>query len=182
MKNIAKLFTLTLAVAVMFTSCDMSNSKTTAANNKISMDGTRGVDMVNLQGSQVSISKTDVINVTKAANAAQDDDAIKGIMRSLMGAENIAQQLDVKFHMNDEPVEEGLFVFGIEAEEEKSLTMEMFDEEGFEMAANNVINITQGNNYKALNVKSLEDGKYFFKLKDDAGKELVREVTISHKN
>ena len=182
MKNTAKFLTLTLAIAVMFTSCDMSNTKATAANTKITMEGTRGVSMVDLQGSQVSVAKADVINVTKAANAAQDDEAIKSVMRSLMGAENIAQQLDVKFHMNDEPVEEGLFVFGIEAEEEKSLTMEMFDEEGFEMAANNIININQGNNYKALNVKSLEDGKYFFKLKDDAGKELVREVTISHKN
>ena len=180
MKKVS-LFILGLTV-ILFASCNSNTTQTESTPIDINVESTRGVQTVDFQGSQVSISKTDVINVTKAANAAQDDDAIKGIMRSLMGAENIAQQLDVKFHMNDEPVEEGLFVFGIEAEEEKSLTMEMFDEEGFEMAANNVINITQGNNYKALNVKSLEDGKYFFKLKDDAGKELVREVTIAHKN
>ena len=180
MKNIAKFLTLTLAIAVFFTSCDMSNQKATAADTKIT-DGTRGVKLVDFQGSQVSIANADFINVTKAANAAQDDDAIKGIMRSLMGAENEAQLLDVKFHMSEEPVEEGLFVFGIESEEQKSLTMEMYDEEGFEMAANNKISITEGNNYKALNVTTLEDGKYFFKLKDDAGKELVREVVIARK-
>ena len=176
------LFILGLGV-MMFASCTNTTQQPESSSmSGIDVQNTRGIQMVDFQGSQVSIAKADFINVTKAANAAQDDDAIKGIMRSLMGAENEAQLLDVKFHMSEEPVEEGLFVFGIEAEEQKSLTMEMYDEEGFEMAANNKINITEGNNYKALNVKTLEDGKYFFKLKDDAGKELVREVVIAHKN
>jgi hypothetical protein len=54
----------------------------------------------------------------------------------------------------------------------------MYDEEGFEMAASNKIDLKEGKNFKALNVKSLEEGQYLFILKDDAGNELMRKVVI----
>lgn len=185
MKNITKYLLSALAIAVLFTSCDMSDQAGTAADLKstnMNMESTRGVTFVDFEGAKVSIQKADIVKVMKAENAKQNEDAISGIMGSLMAAENQAMQLDVNFSMSDEPVEEGLFVFGIETEEEKDLTLEMYDEEGFEMAANNTISVTQGNNYKALNVKSLQSGTYLFKLKDEAGKELTRKVTVDHKN
>lgn len=184
MKNITKFLLSTLAIAVLFTSCDMSNQGATAVDSKhnMNLESTRGVTLVDFEGAQVSINKADILKVAKAENAKQNEDAISGIMGSLMAAENEAMLLDVNFTMSDEPVEEGLFVFGIETEEEKDLTLEMYDEEGFEMAANNTIAVTQGNNYKALNVKSLENGTYLFKLKDESGKELTRQVTVQHKD
>jgi hypothetical protein len=182
MKNITKFLLSTLAIAVLFTSCDMSNQAATAAENKMNLESTRGIQTVDFMGSQMTIAKADIVKVVKAENAKQNEDAISGIMGNLMAAENEAMLLDVNFTMSDEPVEEGLFVFGIETEEEKNLTLEMYDEEGFEMAANNTIAVNQGNNYKALNVKSLENGTYLFKLKDEAGKELTRQVTVQHKD
>lgn len=136
---------------------------------------------VKLNGRTVKLESSDIINVKKSSDAPQDDDAMKGIMRALMGAENRPEELDVKFEMNDEPVEDGLFIFGIKAKEAKALTIEIFDEEGFEMSVSNPINIIKGKNYKALDVETLEDGKYFFLLTDGKGKELVREITIAHK-
>ena len=56
----------------------------------------------------------------------------------------------------------------------------MFDEEGYEMAANNKFEINEGSNYKALNVTSMDSGDYLFRLKDDQGRELVRTVNIAH--
>ena len=98
-----------------------------------------------------------------------------------MSAEKEAQLLDVNFTMSDEPVENGVFIFGIETENAKDLTVEMFDEEGFGMVANNKFDINEGSNYKALNVNSMESGDYIFRLKDDQGRELERSVTIDHK-
>lgn len=185
MKNIVKLLSLTLAVAVFFASCDTSNQGATASaaaiDHKVDMEGTRGVQMVDLAGSQVSIAKADILQLSEKMASNDDEDAVNNIMNNLMAAENEAQQLNINFTMSDEPVEEGLFVFGIETETEKELTLQMFDEEGYSMAANNAISVTAGNNYKALNVKSLSNGIYYFKLKDDAGKELTRKVTIDHK-
>ena len=74
-----------------------------------------------------------------------------------------------------------LFKIIDKAKEAKALTIEIFDEEGFEMSVSNPINIIKGKNYKALDVETLEDGKYFFLLTDGKGKELVREITIAHK-
>jgi hypothetical protein len=72
-----------------------------------------------------------------------------------------------------------MFIFGIQSENEKDLTIEMLDEEGFAMVANNQFKVTEGNNYKALNVQSLDNGSYNFRLKDDQGKELNRKVMIA---
>ena len=135
---------------------------------------------VKFQGQMITIEAADVINMkAMTAEESEDAQAVAGIHESLMSTEKEAQLLDVNFTMSDEPVENGMFIFGIETKNAKDLTLEMFDEEGYEMVANNKFNITEGNNYKALNVNSLENGTYSFRLKDDAGKELTREVTIA---
>lgn len=177
MKKLSNL--LIIAVAV-FALASCANDANTGNSNEVNINdvtSTRGVETVDFMGSQMTVAKADIITIAKAENAQQNDEAVTSIMRALVGAENEAQLLDVNFTMADEPVSD-MFVFGIETETEKDLTFEMYDEEGFEMAANNTISVNQGNNYKALNVKSLDEGTYFFKLKDDAGKELTRQVKI----
>jgi hypothetical protein len=175
MKKFSNLFVLAITV---FTFASCANETNNSANVTIDdVTSTRGVETVNFMGMQKTVAKEDIITVSKDANAKQDDDAVTSIMGRFMAAKNEAMLLDVNFTMSDEPVSD-MFVFGIETEDEKELTFEMYDEEGFEMAANNTISVTQGNNYKALNVKSLDEGNYFFKLKDESGKELTREVKI----
>ena len=56
--------------------------------------------------------------------------------------------------------------------------MKMFDEEGYELAAHRVMEVTEGSNYRALNVESLEDGTYMFQITDETGAELNKKVTI----
>lgn len=57
--------------------------------------------------------------------------------------------------------------------------MKMFDEEGYQLAANRVLQVQDGNNYNALNVKSLEDGTYKFQLTDAEGRQKTTTVTIN---
>ncbi|MCP4438895.1 MAG: hypothetical protein GY810_08110 [Aureispira sp.] len=117
-----------------------------------------------------------------AANQQADAEAtelVYSVYNSLLVAENKAAQLEVEFSMSDEPVDNGVFLFSIGSEQEQDLIFEMYDEEGFEIQANNSFKINAGNNYKALNVKDLENGFYLFRLKNqEEGKELVRRVEV----
>lgn len=122
-------------------------------------------------------------NVARSSNEASANveatELVTSIFNALIAAENTENQLAVDFSMSDEPVSEGTFIFGIKSENQQDLTLMMYDEEGFEMVANNSFEIQEGSNYKALNVSDLEPGGYIFKLKNEKdGKELVKRVEI----
>lgn len=190
MKNMSRL--LMLAAVVLFAaSCNNAGESTQTAiidNQTIDLDSHRGtkaqheaISRFSLADVKVDLKAMETVAMQKMNAEDADAAAIMSINQALMGAEKEAQLLDVKFSMSDEPVDNGMFIFAIESADSKKLTLEMFDEEGFEMAANNKFDITEGNNYKALNVNTMESGDYLFRLKDDQGKELVRTVNISHK-
>lgn len=114
----------------------------------------------------------------KAANA-EAAELVAGIFNALMGAENGKSQLDVQLLLSEETVKDGMFLFSIRSEEPQDLVFTMYDEEGFQTVANNSFNINEGENYKALNVESLENGQYLFKIRNDkTQKELIRRVSI----
>ena len=185
MKKYANLLILGLLVIVFTTSCEETQN-TMAMENSLDVteittrEGQNQSIQVNFQGQTLTIDATDVISMrAMSAEENADAQAVMSINQALMGTEKEAQLLEVNFTMSDEPVENGMFIFGIETEDAKNLTLEMFDEEGYAMVANNKFEITEGNNYKALNVNSLENGTYNFRLKDDAGKELNKQVTVA---
>jgi hypothetical protein len=188
MKTIAQIFILGVAVILMTTSC--GNNNTDSSGFEIAnpsqvragalVDQTKSNDLIlNFNGKAITISTTDIIGAAQKINAEnQDAIDIMNINQTLMGAEKEAQILDVNFTMSDKPVENGMFIFGIETPDAKNLTLEMYDEEGFALVANNKFDINEGNNYKALNVNSLENGTYTFRIKDDTGKELNRTIEV----
>ena len=55
----------------------------------------------------------------------------------------------------------------------------MFGEEGAQTAACRVMEVFEGNTYRALNVQTLEDGTYIFQITDPEGNEFKQKVTIS---
>lgn len=188
MKKFAHIFILGLAIILTTVSCGDNTENTETA--EFSIDNPTQVRAgalveqnnalsVDFNGQAITINTEDIIAVAQKMNAeGQDAVDVMNINQSLMGAEKEAQLLDVKFVMSDKPVDNGMFIFGMESESAKELTLEMFDEEGFALVANNQFDITAGNNFKALNVTNLEDGTYSFRLKDDAGRELNKEVEI----
>lgn len=105
---------------------------------------------------------------------------VTSIFNALIAAESDANQLEVEFSMSEEPIDNGSFIFGLNSPTEQELTLMMYDEEGFNVVANNKLMVTEGNNYRALKVKDLEPGSYIFKLQNEAvGKELIRRVEIA---
>jgi tetratricopeptide (TPR) repeat protein len=89
-----------------------------------------------------------------------------------------SQLLDVNFSMSDEPVENGFFVFGMETENDKNLTLELFEEKTGDLLMQCTFVITEGNNYKALNLSHLASGTYAFIIYDENEKELYRILSI----
>lgn len=90
------------------------------------------------------------------------------------------QLLDVNFTMNDAPIENGLFIFGVETEENKNLTFELFEKETNNLLMQCTFGTTQGNNYKALNVSRIASGSYTFRIYNEDMKELYRTLSIKH--
>jgi hypothetical protein len=189
MKNMSKL--LTLVVAVLFAvSCDNANennSTTVASPDKIDLNSHRGakeshqaVDRFSLADIDVNLDAMETVAMEQMNQEGEDAQDIMNMNAAFMSAEKEAQLLQVRFSMSDEPVENGMFVFSIESPDGKNLTLEMYDEEGYEKVANNKFDVTEGNNYKALNVNSMAEGDYLFRLKDDEGRELVRTVNIAN--
>ncbi|MFK7797611.1 MAG: hypothetical protein AB8E82_09165 [Aureispira sp.] len=193
MKTVSQFLTLTM-VLFLAISCDSNNSEETAASvasqetmvdiktNRGSEGGKKAITRFALEDIQINLDQLEAFKLQKAEAADADAMKMMRISESLMTAEKEAQILDVNFSMSDEPVGNGMFVFSIESPDNKAITLEMFDEEGYNYAANNSFAVNEGNNYKALNVSTLEDGNYLFRLKDDQGKELARTVSIAHED
>lgn len=188
MKNYANIFFLGLLTILLAASCggneqaSMQATELDSATANVTRAGKAEAEtmQINFEGQMITLETSDIVATAQAMNAEDADaEAIMNINSALMGADKEAQLLDVNFTMSDEPVENGMFIFGIQTEDAKSLQIEMHDEEGFSTVANNQFDITEGNNYKALNVKSLPNGSYSFRLKDDYGKELNRTVVIN---
>ncbi|WMX16767.1 MULTISPECIES: hypothetical protein [unclassified Aureispira] len=187
MKKFANVFLLGLAIVVMAVSCgpNTDDKKDLKIKNptQVRAGGEVKAEVatmdVNFGGQIISIKMDDIINISEKMSA-EDQDAmdIMNVNQKLMGAEKEAQLLDVNFTMSDEPIENGMFIFGIETDDAKELILEMRDEEGFSLVANNAFKINEGQNYKALNVSSLDKGTYNFRIKDDAGRELNRAIQI----
>ncbi len=188
MKKFASAFILGLSIICLTASCGSDNKETISITNTDELRSgsaqsqgvTQSFENYTLNGQEIKISaaNTMTLNMMEGENSAAED-AIN-IKNSLVSAEKEAGLLEVAFSMSEEPVENGMFVFGIEAPESKDLTLEMYDEEGYEMVANNQFTVNEGNNYKALRVDALPSGAYMFRLKDAQGKELQKNVTVSH--
>ncbi|BDS13608.1 T9SS C-terminal target domain-containing protein [Aureispira anguillae] len=106
-----------------------------------------------------------------------DQQIIQTIYTTLMAAEKVAKVLEIEMLAQDE-VNDDVFVFSLKSEAQKDLTMKLFDEEGYELAAHRVLQVNKGSSYRALNVESLTDGTYMFKLTDKEGAELNKKITI----
>jgi len=151
MKTLTQLFMLGVAIILITTSCGNNNTDSSSFEIKnpsqvragALVDEAKSSDLIlNFNGQDITISTTDIIGAAQKMNAEnQDAIDVMNINQTLMGAEKEAQVLDVNFTMSDKPVENGMFIFGIETPDSKNLTLEMYDEEGFALVANNKFDI-----------------------------------------
>lgn len=106
---------------------------------------------------------------------------VTSIFNALVAAESAADLLDINLSFSEEAIDNGRFVFAIDAPKAQELNFTLHDEEGFEKFADNSFIISEGNNYKAVNLTSLPAGSYILRLKNQGeGKELVRRINIAN--
>ncbi len=185
MKKFANILMLSLTILLFTASCgsdapinvnEPGNVRSGQANEQ---QGMNEFQTITFKGQEIKFDVSDIMVASASQNAAQTAADANSILNSFTAAAKEEQTLEVSFAMDDKPVDNGVFVFGIETEDAKNLTMEMYDEEGFGVAKNQ-FEIVQGNNYKALNVNALSSGSYTFRLKDDSGKELQKQIVINN--
>jgi len=118
--------------------------------------------------------------VSLVSDESNDEADILNIAEALFSTEKETQLLDVKFTAAVDSVTNGMFLFGIETENDKNLSFEIYDEEGYDLVGRNGFVIYTGQNYKALNLNTLESGSYVFRLRDDKGAELNHTITVKN--
>ncbi len=180
MKKIIPIFLLA-TFSIFINSCgDTVSPDLSGINSNISRANSLGgnsiteAETILFNGKELTFNTSDILELDINQEATN-------LVNAFLAADKIEQTLEVSFTMDNKPVEDGIFVFGIETEDAKTLTLEIFDEEGFNTVASNQFEITTGNNYKALNVNALTNGSYTFRLKDKEGKELQRVLEIKNK-
>lgn len=184
MKNLLKFAALSLFMVSALASCDVAPATLADMNKKEVKLQNRNIiketSTFSAALANVDMAKVEQIVIAKRQQQAAEDAAfVSNIYSSLQAAENQAAALTtVSFTISDAPVEDGVFLFALDSKVQQNLTFEMFDEEGFQMAANNTLNLTEGNNYKAVNVSTLNNGEYVVRVKNADGQELVQRVTI----
>jgi hypothetical protein len=122
-----------------------------------------------------------MVAVVLLMDNGDDKQVVTTIFTTLMAAEKVASALNIEMVMSDE-VNDDVFVFALKSEEQKDLTMKMFDEEGYETAAHRVLSLDKGNNYNALNVSTLPDGAYIFEIQDAEGNSKTQKVNVKRGN
>lgn len=133
---------------------------------------------------------TTIINVAEAftnknkyiklflTNNYDDKETVHLIYTTLMTAEKISSNLNIQLIAQDE-IKDDIYIFNITSEDDKNLTLKMFDEEGYDLTAHRCFEAKSGENLNALNVKTMSDGAYTFILSDDSGNQLKKKITIS---
>lgn len=150
MKNNLKLILL-LSLSLAFASCQNSIS-------------------VILEGKKVSFQKSELINIKKMTPEEADAEAILSINEALLSAAGEIKPLSAKLTILKES-SKGILAFSIDSEMERVFKIEVFDEKGYSIITKCNLNIKQGINNLALNVKEYKNGTYIFRLKDSPNKE-----------
>lgn len=135
-----------------------------------------------VQSSSSPLGASKMVAVVVVMDMGDDKEVIATIFTSLMAAQRISKILDIEVTLAGDVVSDDVMIFNIKSQQQKELTMKMFDEEGHELSAHRIFKIDQGNNYRALNVESLDDGTYLFELIDSKDEIIQRTVKIQRQD
>jgi len=123
-------------------------------------------------------AKTVTIVLVVADDDDDDDQVVFSTMyASMMKAEKIANILQVELAVSKDKIADDVFVFALKSSDQKDLAIKLIDEEGTEVGEN-LFSVEQGANYRTVNVSSLNDGVYTFRLIDRNGAEISEEFTV----
>ena len=170
------------AFAFSFVACSNNAPQVEQEINVIESENRGLSKSFSFQGQNIDLKVSDIIIVQKAqAKQADDAAAAASMLRNTLAAQGSNTMNDVQLTANAK-AEAGMFIFSLDATQTKNVSLQLFDEEGFSLAANNTFSINSGKNYKALNVAALDNGTYKMLLKDEEGKEIVSRVVVENNN
>jgi len=180
MKKLNTCFFAFIILGFTLGSCNLDNAGGKLSDNKLKIDlsTARTVKLENMADKDAS-----TIIIANAIQAKEDQALVNNIHHNLMKAERKAGQIQMmEFSMADKPVEDGLMLFSVKSEQmdTKELSFQMFEESSFALVAANSLIIQNGNNYTALNVKDIPNGKYVIRLEDKEQKELLYKVELKN--
>ncbi len=139
----------------------------------------------NRGGAKVKLDPAkDVFTIGEKQKSTEADDFLKSISDTKAKANVVDSSkvlTDLIVHIENAPIEDDLFVFGLESSNGKVLTVDIFDDKGNIMNSNRKIESISGLSFKAIKVGSLDNGIYFLRLKDETERSLFRKITIDHK-
>lgn len=118
------------------------------------------------------------VEIILLQNHNDDVTLIKCVYASLMAAETVAKVLNVDVVVSE--TNSDVIIFSVNSDEQRELAIKIFDEEGFETHANTTTVLQTGRNYRALNVKTIEDGEYIFELSNGDGDVIRKSITIQN--
>lgn len=122
-----------------------------------------------------TVSSTQLASLTVLLDDDDDVAVVSMVASQLMKSDREDGVLAVNFLIEDEQKGETV-LFGVESMVTRRIELTVTDEEGV-VVTNRVIEITDGENFRSLNVIELPEGTYLFKLEED-GKSVSREVSI----
>jgi len=162
-----------------------TESSTKRGNSVLRLGGVASVQKFNLT-EKMDVSKLQNFAAKKretqpSEQQAEDAATVVGLYNTLLAAESAAAKLNLQFSMSDSPVEDGVFLFKVESDQKQQLHFEMYDEEGYQLAAQNQLELEKGANYKALNVRDLANGSYLIKIQNKEGAAFMQKVNIQGK-
>jgi hypothetical protein len=124
------------------------------------------------------VQEEKMVAVVLMMDNGDDRKVVTTIFTSAMAAEKVAKALNIEVVSSEDPVADDVYVFALKSEEQKNIAMQMFDEEGYSLSAHRQLNVNAGENLRAVNVQSMEDGHYILKLSDENGNEKIHRVKI----
>jgi hypothetical protein len=143
MKKLTKFFAFALAMTSIV-SCGESTKNTQASlvnESEINLETHRGgaagvkefetmtrFALSSLTAEQIAALETITMS-SKAADANADAAEAQAQRQMFMAAEKEDSNTKVNFSMSEEPVDNGMFVFSVETEDEKELTFEEYDDQ-----------------------------------------------------
>lgn len=116
-----------------------------------------------LGGKKVKFNKNELLKIEEKSEDENMAAILSSINEALLSTDvkELSAKLDIL-----EISTKGIWAFSIDSKMERVLRIEFFDEEGFELLVNHNLDIKQGINNIALDVKAYENGTYIFRVKD----------------
>lgn len=142
---------------------------------------TRGSQMAYFKGKPIELPKNNIYELVNIPTGDEDLDFTQSIYKNLVLAEK-ETSLAVSVLFSQDTIQDGIMVFSLECEQHRELSMEIFDEEGFQYAGKNTLYAHRGNNYYGLNLTSLDDGNYIFRLSDNQDGDYARQIVVKHED